>query len=71
MDNADLIEQYEIELQQLIARMHSDGLRYEVIKDLFETTTKNLGLQSHCENWLDNIPGAENITFLEDNISSE
>jgi len=71
MDNADLIELYEIEIQQLIARMHSSGIRYEVIKDVFEFITKNLSLPAHCENWIDNIPGTENFTFLQDNISSE
>jgi len=71
MDDPELIERFEIELQQLIARMHSGGLRYEAIKDIFEFITKNLSLPAHCENWIDNIPGTENFTFLQDNISSE
>lgn len=55
LDNPELIEKYEIELWQLIARMHSDGLKYDTVHFIFEEAVKALGLQAHCENWLDNV----------------
>jgi len=51
-DNADLIEKYELELQELIQRMHKDGINYSTILFLLQETVKNLDLMAYCEKWL-------------------
>ena len=62
-DNPDLIEQFEIELQLLITRMHSDGIKYDTVHFILNEATKTLGLQAHCEKWLDSFTiSDENIT---------
>lgn len=59
MDNAALIERYEIELWNTIYKMHKDGIRFEVIHSIVSEMMKTLELQGYCENWLEtyNKPG--------------
>jgi len=51
-DNADLIEKYELELQELIQRMHKEGISYQTICFVLTEVIKNLDLMAYCENWL-------------------
>ena len=51
-DNAELIEQYEDELCQLVSRMHKDGIRHEVIRDVFQRMTNCLDTMAYAECWL-------------------
>jgi len=52
MDNPDLIEKYELELLELIQRMHRDGISYQTIYFVLTEVIKNLDLMAYCENWL-------------------
>lgn len=52
MDNPELIEQYEDELQQIVSRMHKDGIRHEVIHDTFQRITNCLDTMTYAEGWL-------------------
>ena len=52
MDNPDLIEKYELELLELIQRMHRDGISYQTICFVLTEVIKNLDLMAYCENWL-------------------
>ena len=52
MDNPDLIERYELELQELIQRMHKDEIRHEVIRDVFQNMTNCLDTMAYAEGWL-------------------
>lgn len=63
-DNPELIEKFEIELQQLIARMHSDGVRYEAMLFIVNEASENLRkVQTEVEKWLDSITiPPQNIT---------
>ena len=51
-DNPDLIERYELELQELIQRMHKDGIAYPTICFVLTEAIKNLDLMAYCEKWL-------------------
>ncbi len=52
MDNADLIEKYELELWDTIHKMNKDGIRYEVIQFVVSEMVKRLEVQGYVENWL-------------------
>lgn len=49
LDNADLIEQYEIRIQSILDSMHRDGIRYEVIHGIMKEHTEILEIQDWCE----------------------
>jgi len=50
MDNPELIEKYDVQLRQLALDMRHDGIRHEVIKDLFSRLTEDLEIIAHAEN---------------------
>lgn len=52
VDNADLIEKYELELWQTIARMHKSGIRYAVVAFVMKEICTTLEVQGYCEDWL-------------------
>jgi len=52
MDNPKVIEKYELELQELIQRMHRDGISYQTICFVLTEVIKNLKLMAYCEKWL-------------------
>ena len=52
MDNADLIEQSELELWQIVSKMHKAGVRFEIVHSIFQEMIKTLEMQGYCENWL-------------------
>ena len=52
MDNADLIEKYELVLWDTIHKMHKDGIRYEVVHFIVSEMVKSLEVQGYAENWL-------------------
>ena len=52
VDNADLIEQAEGELWQIIQRLHNAKVRYEVVHQIFVEITKTLEIQGYAEEWL-------------------
>lgn len=51
-DNADLIEQYELELWNIVYRMHRDGIRFAVTHGILQELVKTLDIQGYCEDWL-------------------
>ena len=51
-DNAELIERYELELQELIQRMHKEGISYQTMLFVLTEVIKNLDLRAYCEKWL-------------------
>uniref|UniRef100_A0A6M3KZW2 Uncharacterized protein n=1 Tax=viral metagenome TaxID=1070528 RepID=A0A6M3KZW2_9ZZZZ len=51
-DPADLIEQCEINLWQIVYKMHRAGVRYEVVHGIFQEMIKALEIQGYCEDWL-------------------
>ena len=52
MDNADIIEQSELDLWQIVYKMHKAGVRFEIVHGIFQELIKTLELQGYTENWL-------------------
>ena len=52
MDDADFIEKSEDEIWQIINKMHSEGVRFEVVHSILKEMVKTLELQAYCEQWL-------------------
>ena len=48
----NLIERYELELQELIQRMHKEGISYQTMLFVLTEVIKNLDLMAYCEKWL-------------------
>lgn len=51
-DNADFIEQCELDIWQIIAKMHKNGVRYAIVQFILSDVVKTLELQGYCEDWL-------------------
>ena len=51
-DDADLIEQCEIDIWQIVDKMHKAGVRYSIVHGIFQEMIKTLEMQGYCENWL-------------------
>jgi len=49
MDNPKLIDKYDEQLRQIMLDMRHDGIRHEVIHDVFETCTKDLETMAKAE----------------------
>ena len=56
-NDADLIEQAEDEVWQIIERMHKAGVRYEVLDWMFENIWRSLIMKNQAENYLDGGEG--------------
>ena len=52
MDNADFIEVCELELWDIINKMHRAGVRFSVVNGILQEITETLELQGYCEDWL-------------------
>ena len=48
-DNPKLIDKYDARLRQIMLDMRHDGIRHEVIHDVFETCTKDLETMARAE----------------------
>lgn len=51
-DDADQIEKCELEIWDIIYRMHKAGIRYEIIYNMVVEIKKTLEMQSYANNWL-------------------
>ena len=52
VDDANLIEQSELELWGIVNKMHKAGVRYEIIFGILQEMVKTLEMQGYCENWM-------------------
>ena len=52
-DNAALIAQCEIDLWQIVYKLHKAGVRFKVVHDIFQEMINTLAIQGSCEDWLD------------------
>ena len=52
MDDTDFIEVCELELWNIINKMHRAGVRFSVVNGILREITKTLELQGYCEDWL-------------------
>ena len=59
-DNADLIEQCEDEIWQIISKLHKAGVRYTVVQFILTEMISTLELQGYCEDWLSQFLPKEN-----------
>ena len=51
-DDADLIEQCELELWEIVYKMHRAGVRFAVVHSIFQEMIKTLEMQGYTEDWL-------------------
>ena len=52
MDDTDFIGVCELELWNIINKMHRAGVRFSVVNGILQEITKTLELQGYCEDWL-------------------
>lgn len=52
-DDANLIEESEMQLWDIIYKMHRANIRYEVIHQIMVEMVKTLELQGYVENWME------------------
>ena len=52
LDDADLIEQAELDIWSIIQKLHKAGVRYEVVHQIFVEIVKTLEIQGYAEQWL-------------------
>ena len=53
MDDADLIEQSELDIWEIINKLHNAGVRYSIVHSILEEMVKTLDIQGYAEQWLD------------------
>lgn len=51
-DDADLIESCELELWEIVHKMHRAGVRFAVVHGIFQEMVKTLEMQGYTEDWL-------------------
>jgi len=52
VDDTDFIGVCELELWNIINKMHRAGVRFSVVNGILQEITKTLELQGYCEDWL-------------------
>lgn len=60
VDDANLIEEYELKLFVIIDDMHKAGIRYTIVYGIFQELLKTLELQGYCEDWLGKYSEVDN-----------
>lgn len=51
-DDAEFIEKCELELWEIVHKMHRAGVRFAVVHGIFQEMIKTLEMQGYCEDWL-------------------
>lgn len=61
MNPFDPIAEGEVELLQVVEKMCSSGIRYEVVADILIEIAKSIKMRGYCDEWLEqNNPGGRN-----------
>lgn len=60
-DNAELIESCELELWQIVYKMHRAGVRFSIVHGILQEMVQTLEMQGYTEDWLSqNMPKSDN-----------
>jgi len=55
-DDADLIEQSELDIWEIVFKMRQGGVRFSIVHGIFQEMIKTLETQEYCQDWLTQCP---------------